>query len=228
MQHRHQLLDVAGDAGVPEAPHDLLRFTTRHGEARTRIAQPAARAREDLPRVRLALADAPRDLVEVELEHLAQQEDRALGRRQLLQQHEECRRQGRRQLGGFLIRFCQRFGQPWTWILHASPLGAAQMVDAQPRDDGREIRARGADVGVLVLTRPEPRVLHDILGFAGAAEHPVRNREQQRSMRLERCLVPVSRCHGSRRLALLLLSRRMTEAVCDSGVPRPRCHKDYS
>src|SRR5438552_17699590 len=80
------------------------------------------------------------------------------------------------------------------------------MVDAQPRDDGREIRARGADVGVLVLTRPDPRVLHDILGFAGAAEHSVRNREQQRSMRLERGLVPVSRCHGSRRLALLLLS----------------------
>jgi hypothetical protein len=33
----------------------------------------------------------------------AQQEDRALGRRQLLQQYEECRRQGRRQVGGFLI-----------------------------------------------------------------------------------------------------------------------------
>src|SRR5881396_3493582 len=65
VQHRHQLLDVAGDAGLPEAPHHLLRFTTRHGEARTRIAQPAARAREDLPRVRLAFADAPRDLVEV-------------------------------------------------------------------------------------------------------------------------------------------------------------------
>lgn len=27
MQHRHQLLDIAGDAGVPEAPHDLLRLT---------------------------------------------------------------------------------------------------------------------------------------------------------------------------------------------------------
>ena len=44
VQHGDQLLDVAGDAGVPEAPHDLLRFTARHGEARTRIAQPAARA----------------------------------------------------------------------------------------------------------------------------------------------------------------------------------------
>ena len=206
VQHRHQLLQVAGDAGVAEAPHDLLRFTTRHGEARTRIAQPAARAGEDLPRVRFALADAPRDLVEVELEHLAQQEDGALGRRELLQQDEECRRQRRRELGGFLIWLCQRFGQPRTWILHASPLGAAQMVDAQPRDDGREIRARGADVGVLVLTRPEPRVLEDILGFAGAAEHPVRNREQQRSMRLERCSVPLSRCHGSGPPPFLLLS----------------------
>lgn len=31
----------------------------------------------------------------------------------------------------------------------------AQMVDAQPGHDGREIRARGADVGVLGLTRPD-------------------------------------------------------------------------
>ena len=69
--------------------------------------EPAARPREDLPSVRFALANAPRNLVEVELEHLAQQEDRALGRRQQLQQHEKCRRQGRRQVGGFLIRFCQ-------------------------------------------------------------------------------------------------------------------------
>jgi hypothetical protein len=55
--------------------------------------QPAARAFEDLTRVRLTLADAPRDLVEVQLEHLAQQEDRALGRGQLLQQDEKCRSQ---------------------------------------------------------------------------------------------------------------------------------------
>ena len=38
VQQRHQLLHVAGDAGVPEAPHNLLRFATRHGEARARIA----------------------------------------------------------------------------------------------------------------------------------------------------------------------------------------------
>src|SRR5438093_10768781 len=102
------------------------------------------------------------------------------------------------------------------------------MVDAQPRDDGREICACGADVGVLVLTRPEPRVLHDILGFAGAAEHPVRNREQQRSMRLERCLVPLSGGHGSPYLALPPALRRMKRAICDSGVPRHRLSPDDS
>ena len=197
VQHRHQLLDAAGADGVPEAPHDFLRFTARHGETPARLLQPAARAREDLPRVRGALVDGLRDVVEVELEHLAQQEDRALGRRQPLQQDEECRGQRRRQRGRFLIRFGQRFRQPGTWIHHASPLCAAQMVDAQPRDDGREVRPRRTDVGVLVLARPEPRVLHDVLGFAGAAEHPVRNREQQRSMCLERRRVPVSLCHGS-------------------------------
>jgi hypothetical protein len=36
-----------------------------------RVAQTAAGAREDLSRVRLALADAPCDLVKIELEHLA-------------------------------------------------------------------------------------------------------------------------------------------------------------
>jgi hypothetical protein len=70
------------------------------------------------------------------------------------------------------------------------------VVDAQPRDDGRQIRASGSDIGVLVLTRPEPRVLHDILGFADAAEHPVGNRKQERPMGLERGSVPVSRYHG--------------------------------
>ncbi len=38
----------------------------------------------------------------------------------------------------------------------------------------------------FVLTRPKPRILHDILGFDGAAEHSIGNREQQQSMRLER------------------------------------------
>src|SRR5213082_1024688 len=55
VQHRHQVVHVASDAGMPEAPHDRVRFTTRRGEARTRITQPATRAREDLSRVRLAL-----------------------------------------------------------------------------------------------------------------------------------------------------------------------------
>jgi len=47
------------------------------------------RAGQDLPRVHLAFADAPRDLIEVELEDLAQQEDGALSRREVLQQDEE-------------------------------------------------------------------------------------------------------------------------------------------
>ena len=98
-----------------------------------------------------------------------------------------------------LIRLRERFGQPRPWILHASPLGAAQMVDAQPRDDGGEVRARRAHVGVLVLTRTKPRVLQDVVGFAGAAEHPVGNREQQRSIYLERRSVPLHHCHGSGR-----------------------------
>src|SRR4051812_28204950 len=97
------------------------------------------------------------------------------------------------------------------------------MVDAQPRDDRREIRARGADVSVAVLTRSEPRVLENVLGFAGAAKHPISNREQQRSMRLERWSVPLG-CHGSGPLAYFccfLKFRRMTRALCDSADGSP-------
>jgi len=51
-------------------------------------------AGEDLPAVRLGLADDLGDLLVVVTEHLVQQEDGALGRRQALQQDEEGHGQG--------------------------------------------------------------------------------------------------------------------------------------
>ena len=85
--------------------------------------------------------------------------------------------------------------------------------------------ARGEqDIGVLVLDRPEPRVLHDILGFAGAAEHPVRNREQQRSMASN---VPSSQSVAAMAHSPCIPSifRRTRESVCDIRLPQRRCHR---
>ena len=129
---------------------NLLRFTTRRREARTRVPQAGARACEDLPRVRLGLADAAGDHIEVELEHLTQQEDRALGRRELLEHDKKCSRQRQRELRRFLIRCGQRFGEPRSGVLEAPPLGAAMVV--------RHARVE-TDVGVLVLARPPPSAL---------------------------------------------------------------------
>jgi hypothetical protein len=47
----------------------------------------------DLAAVVLGLADDPRDLLEAVIEHLAQQEDRALDRREALQEHQEPHRE---------------------------------------------------------------------------------------------------------------------------------------
>src|SRR5581483_382738 len=82
VKHRHQFVDVAGGVGVAEATHDLLGLVTRDLKAWTRITKATARACENLPRVRLALADGLRNFVEVELEYFSQQEHPALGRRQ--------------------------------------------------------------------------------------------------------------------------------------------------
>jgi hypothetical protein len=81
---------------------------------------------------------------------------------------------------------------------------------------------------VLVLTRPQPRVLHDILGFAGAAEHAVRI-ENNRG-RCASNVAPSQSIAAMVQVLLLLplIFRRMTEAVCDTGVPRRRCHKTTS
>jgi hypothetical protein len=75
---------------------------------------------------------------------------------------------------------------------------------------------------MLILARTDPRVLNDVLGFGGTAEHTVRNREQQGAMRLERRPVPLSCCHGSGSLYFCssLKVRRFTNTACDSGSMR--------
>jgi hypothetical protein len=78
---------------------DSRRDTVKRGRESRR--RPCARVR--ICRVFASLVPTLLATLEVELEHLAQQEDRAL-----------CGPQGRRQIGGFLIPFCQRFGQPCT------------------------------------------------------------------------------------------------------------------
>jgi hypothetical protein len=69
-----------------------------------------------LAAVRLGLVDNAGDLWIVEIEHLSEQEHRALGRTECLQQDEERHRQRVGQLNPFELRsaarFDQWFGQP--------------------------------------------------------------------------------------------------------------------
>ena len=90
MHRRHQIVDVTGGDRMAESPHDFFGITLRCGEARTRIVQMLARAREDLARVGFGLSHALRYFVEVEIEDVTQQEYGALRRRELFKHNEEC------------------------------------------------------------------------------------------------------------------------------------------
>ena len=141
---------------------------------------------EDLAAVRLGLAGDLGDLLVVVAEHLVQQEHRALGRRQALKQHEERHRQRIGHLGplrgvGLAVRD-ERLGQPGADVgLTAHPRGP-QVADRQPGGGRRQERLGQGD-GRAVAKRagqPEEGLLHDVLGVADAAGHPVCDREHQR------------------------------------------------
>ncbi len=67
-------------------------------------------------------------------------------------------------------------------VLLAAGARRLEVVDAEARDDGRQVRLRRVDLRPLGF-RPvdaEEGLLDDVLGLADAADHPVGDREQQR------------------------------------------------
>ena len=113
-----------------------------------------------------ALADDPRDVVVGVVEDLAQQEDGALDRRELLEQVQERQRERVRRLGvANRLVVDERLGQPLARIDLAADAGRAQLVDREPRRDRREVRLRRlrarrrprGSAGTRPGRRPPPR-----------------------------------------------------------------------
>jgi hypothetical protein len=140
-----------------------------------------ARPREDLAAVRGRLLHHLGDLVVRVAEQLVQHVDRALDRRQPLEQRQERERQ---RLVALHARVGARHGherlrQPRPDVRLAPHARRAQVIDRQPRHHRGEERLRRLDV--LGAVEAQERLLHQVLRLAHAAGHPVREREQQRA-----------------------------------------------
>ena len=140
----------------------------------------AVRTGEDLAAVVGALVDDPRHLFVRIVEHLAEQEDGTLDRRELLEQVQERERE---RIGGLGVTdrlvVDQRLGQPLARIDLAASPRRAELIDRQARRDRRQVGLRRVrlDLGLVVA---QERVLDDVLRLGDRAEHPVGDREQIR------------------------------------------------
>ena len=146
-----------------------------------------ARPERELAAVRLVLADDLGDLVEAVPEDVVEQEDRPLDRAQPLEQEQERHRQRvgllrlRGRVGGALVGQ-QRLGQPLADVRLASdPRRRSWSIASRVTTVDRY--AFGDSISTPSASAPlvaQERLLHDVLGLAHAAEHPVGDREQQR------------------------------------------------
>ena len=130
------------------------------------------------------------DFVVLVVEHLAQEEYGALFRRQRLEQDHE--RQGdrlglrQRPLGFTPIVGDDRLRQPRSRrILRASraPTSDDPGTAASRSSSGRPWRTEGRPA--VRRREAQPRILHHVFGVGGAAEHPVRDAEERRPIRLK-------------------------------------------
>ena len=113
-------------------------------------------------------------------ERLAQHVGGPLGGREPLQHHEhgESERLGAFGAEGRVGAGVDRLGQPRADVGLAAGARRLQRVDREPRRRRREERRRvlhDRSVGALPA---QPRILHDVLGLARAAEHAVGDAEE--------------------------------------------------
>jgi hypothetical protein len=179
----------------------------------------------DLPAVRLGLAGDLGDLPEVVAEDLVEQEDGAFGRRQALQQDEECHGQGIGHLGALRGVLCgrrghrvqligdQRLWQPGTNVGFSADPGGPQVADGQPGGHRGQVGLGRGDGGAVAehAGQPQEGLLDDVLGIADAPGHPVGDREHQRP------ILGVVGIHGLRPVL-----RRHVRPVARPCTSRPR------
>jgi hypothetical protein len=220
-QHLHQPVHVAVARRLQEALGQLEALLGIGIEARALVVDVAARPRQDLTRVVLALADDLRDLGERVVKGVAQHEHGALLGGEALEQDEEGQRDGLLVLdlrrAGVLD---ERLGQPVADIALAPHPRRAQDVDGQPRRGRRQPRL--GVVHVVGVMQAQQRLLDDVLGLGHRSEHPVGHGEGQRTE-----LVDGNHCHRVARCAV--------EGVCTSFSPErparsaaPSSHKRSS
>ena len=143
-------------------------------------------ALEELSAGGLALADQRRDLVVVEIEDLAKQQDGPLGGRQPLEHDQERHRDLIEHLHAADASFVEVDGlrQTVAAALLATRSRRIELVETQPRHQGHEIRARRLDLDVPAAPA-QPRLLHDVFGAPEIAKHAVRVSDEQGPMRFE-------------------------------------------
>ena len=142
-QHRAKRLHVAAARSGEEGFGELQATLFLHLEARPRLADMAARAGGELAAGGGVALDGGRDLLEVQPEHVVQQEGRPLERRKPLQ------RQHQRQGDVFqLVLFDDGIGKPGADIGFALAPRGFELVEAEPRD-----RAAQERLGLAHLAR---------------------------------------------------------------------------
>jgi hypothetical protein len=156
---------------LAEGAEQALAFFLRHFAACVIGLYMVARAAGQLAASGRAALQAPPDFVEIQVEHLVQQESCSLQRREPLQREHEGHGHVLRELGlrlragrpaGLLVQ--QRFGQPDADIPLAFRGGRAQFIQAQVGHQAREVGAGMLDGALVHLGPTQPGLLHDVLG----------------------------------------------------------------
>ena len=153
-----------------------------HLEARARGADMVARAARELAAGRRLAADRLGDLLEVDAEHVVQQEGGALERRQAFERQHQ--RQG--DVVDLVLRgLDDRLRQPGADIGLAPVPRRFQLVEAEPGHDAAQKGLRLAHRLAVGVEPAQERLLHHVLGVRDRSEHPVGDADQPRPQRIE-------------------------------------------
>ena len=167
-------------------------------------AETAAGTGDELPGIRLAQREDLRDVPVRVVERFPKHVGGSFSRRQLLQEHAHRGLERFTSLGVERGIGCgvDRVDKPWTDVRLAAGTSGLHDVD---RESGRR---RGEKCGRVAHLAPvgalpaDPRLLHHVLRFACASEHPIRDTEQPWTHALKHRGVDLGHLAGPRRADL--------------------------